>query len=114
MVISFLRNVWYGNRSLGQTWWFWNCFFGNFVVGGIGGLLVIPSISEQMQSAYPLLLYVVAVIIPYTIWISVGSWRSATNHPSRWSDVVKALVVASIPLNIVSWVSEWSEVGLPL
>src|SRR4051812_8219333 len=69
-----LRDVWYGRRSVGEMfgmWWFLvgGTFLG-LVVGGIFG-----QIAEGLRSDFPIYLYV-ALIMPYNIWFTVGTWRS--------------------------------------
>jgi hypothetical protein len=96
--MSFVKEVWYGQRSLAQTYWFWGGLIGTLVVG-IGARLIAVQLVVLTRNLFPLLLYL-ALWLPIYIWITVGLWRSATNHPSGWATLVKVLTVIGVPLTV--------------
>ncbi len=88
-----IRDVWYGQRSLGFT--FWVC---GFLIQGIGlgivGAAVVTLIANSI--GLPILAYIFgALLMPVGLWTLVGCWRSATNHPGFWAGAFKVYIVLS-------------------
>jgi hypothetical protein len=99
--ISYIREVWYGQRSLGETYWLWGWLVVGTVIGGAGKFLFLM-LAETLRNPFPLYLYF-ALLLPVVVWYNVGLWRSATNNPSGWATLVKVLYVIQVPLALVSW-----------
>jgi hypothetical protein len=94
----FIREVWYGQRSLGETWWWWNFLVVSILLGqGLGYLMEVA--VRETQSTFPAVLYL-GLMLPVQIWIGVGTWRSATNHPSGWAIVAKVLTVVGVGFSL--------------
>lgn len=101
--MSFVKDVWYGQRSLAETFWLWDVLIGNVVLG-YGGAYIVGSLLMQTSNLFPLFLYV-ALTLPYSVWVTVGLWRSARNHPSGCATLVLGLIVLSIPLTIYNLIN---------
>jgi hypothetical protein len=85
-----IREVWKGDRSLGETFWLWGFIVVGLIVdlGGFFG-------SEALLDATGDLFWVVLhyfLYVPAAIWAWVGIWRSATNNPGGWAFVAKCVV----------------------
>ena len=83
-----VAEVWDGDRSLAETYLLWNVLVGNIGIGFIGGYLV-----SALNAPFLAFLYFALIAIPYTIWIVIGSWRSATKNPGAFAIAVKLLIV---------------------
>lgn len=90
-----IRDVWYGQRSLAQTYWGWNFLFGSILVGNVG-LLLVGLIAASTGLSFLMFIYLALVVVPVSVWVLVGCWRSATNNPGFWAGVVKFLVVIGV------------------
>ena len=97
-----IREVWYGQRSLAQTFWGWGVLFNVLLVQNLGGFMVVMLASDNYVNLIAFF-YLALIWIPVSIWIVVGLWRSATNNPGFWATAVKILVVIVIILNVVQW-----------
>jgi len=106
----FIREVWYGQRSLAETWWFWNVLIVNILLGEVVALITILS-AILSGSYFPFLLSKV-LTIPCAIWIIVGIWRSASNTGSFWADVAKFLLIIQSPLVIYRVYTIFSSTNL--
>jgi hypothetical protein len=98
--MAFIRDVWYGQRSLGEMWWLWNVLIGNLCIG-LGGGFLTKWLATTLGSQYPIYLYNV-FLISYSIWLGVGLWRSATNHPGSVAYFVKFWFVANVIFILIS------------
>ncbi len=99
--MAFIREVWYGQRSLEETFWLWNMLIGGIVLGQIVKLIA-QAIAIDIGSLYPVYLYI-AFSVPYSIWNRVGLWRSASNSEGCWAGGVKILLIIGIILEIIGW-----------
>lgn len=91
-----IQDIWYGQRSLAYTFWVWNII----VIIPIGVLLWITSVIS-VDFDLPLIEYIFfAFLIPYHIWIVVGTWRCSTLHGGFWGGLVKFMVVIGVGRNI--------------
>jgi len=97
--MSTIKEIWYGQRSLAETYWIWGILLtiANFAGGFAAGLL-----SAAAGNGFPLFLFI-AISVPTSICYQVGLWRSATNHPSGWATLVKVLIVIAVPFNLITW-----------
>lgn len=94
-----IREVWYGKRSLAETFWGWGVLFNVLLVQNAGPFMVVMLASDNYVDVIALF-YLALIWIPLSIWVIVGLWRSATNHAGLWAGVVKILVVIAIMLQI--------------
>jgi hypothetical protein len=101
--MSFVKDVWYGQRSLAETFWLWNVLIGTVVLG-YGGIYLVGLLIMQIRNLFPFFLYF-ALTLPYSVWITVGLWRSARNNPSGCATLVLGLIVIGIPLTIYNWIT---------
>ena len=100
-MIDRLREVWYGQRPLGETYWLWG-----FLISGVVTwvLLFIAYVAVTgIHSTYPFYAYL-ALQIPFSIFIWVALWRSATENPGFWAAVVKVLVVIGGVFAVYGWI----------
>jgi hypothetical protein len=92
-----VREVWFGQRPLAQTFWWWfiliEQIFGNYIVPFL--MILLLSNFKREHSNFLFYLYV-AFWILYVIWVRVGLWRSATNNPGFWARIVKIIVLLSM------------------
>lgn len=95
-----MREVWYGQRSLAETFWGWGVLFNVLLVQNAGPFIVVMLTSDKYVDLIALF-YLALIWIPLSIWVIVGLWRSATKHAGLWAGVVKILVVIAIILQIV-------------
>src|ERR1039457_4692302 len=95
MFMAVIREVWGGYRSLGETFWLWGVLVGSIMVGFGGGLATMAAIQE-FNSLWPIFV-LLAITLPLNVWLMVGLWRCATNHPSGWAIVVKVLCAIGAP-----------------
>lgn len=104
--MKFVSEVWYGQRSLAQTFWLWYGLFVGLFIGG-GGAVIAMMFALTTASMFPVYL-IGALSLPINVWILVGLWRSATNNPGFWAVVVKISVVLGIIGLIVNWAQIFS------
>jgi hypothetical protein len=98
---GFIREVWFGQRSLGETYWLWGWLVSAILVGAIGRVIFF-TIATATGTKFPIYLYF-ALLLPVDVWHLVGQWRSATNHPSGWATLVKVSYVLAVPVMIITW-----------
>ena len=98
--MSMIGEVWRGERSLGETFWFWGLIVSELVIG-LGGMSVATSMMENSHSAYPMYLYL-NVMLPVIIWETVATWRSATKHPGWWASMLKGIMLIGFPLRLMA------------
>jgi hypothetical protein len=101
--MSRLKEVWSGQRSLVETFWFWNVLVGNLIIGK-GLFFVCKKWAESIQSDFPLYLCL-AIEFPYAFWIVVGIYRSGKKHGGLWGWVAIILSVFGAMTNVVVLVS---------
>ncbi len=99
--MKFVSEVWYGQRSLAQTFWLWYVLFVGLFIG-VGGAVIAMMFALTTASMSPAHL-IGALSLPINVWILVGLWRSATNNPGFWAVAVKISVVLGIIGLIVNW-----------
>jgi hypothetical protein len=90
-MFAFVSDVWWGRRSLAQTYWGWGALLGFF--------LAIPQLVMQSlgpQGTVPNYLWWVLVLGPYRVWSTVGIWRSASRSQSGWAVLAKVGVTLSM------------------
>jgi len=100
-----IGEVWRGERSLAETWWIWKVLIGNLGIGvGLGFLA--GTVSALTHSSLPIYV-LLALCLPYDIWIWVGCIRSAWTRQGFWGWVVIILCIvwlvtdlASIPTSV--------------
>ena len=105
---SFLNTVgevWRGERSLTETWWIWKVLVGTLGIGvGLGFLAgLLTSITHSSLPLYLLL----AISLPYDIWIWVGCMRCAWARQGFWGWVVIILCIVGLATafsSIPTWV----------
>jgi hypothetical protein len=99
--ISFVREVWQGQCPLSETYWFWGWLINGLFIGLLGGILV-GSVTGITGNSFFWYLYL-ALEFPISIWLLIGIWRSARNHPSVWATVVKVSYIITVPATILYW-----------
>lgn len=93
---SLLTDVWLGFRPLPQVFWFWGVFLHTLLDGSL--FIVGYYLYSITGTSFPMTVCL-AVQLPYTIWVSVGMWRSATPVYGQWSigtRICSVLVVALV------------------
>lgn len=102
--MSVVKEVWYGQRSLAQTYWLWGILVS--VIAFLGAFIA-ALMAIAMGNGFPFFFFV-AILMPIHIWYMVGLWRSATNHPSGWATLVKVMYVFSVPYALYNWITLFS------
>lgn len=93
--ISFIREVWYGQRSLAQTFWLWNLLLADLVVWYGGGLLALTLAMITYRMLFIYLFWVISISI--SVWVWVGLWRAAAMKSDWfWSLVIRGYIVVGI------------------
>ena len=84
---------WNGLHSLPRSYW----------VNGIGLGIAFRLITEITNLAYNNLFFYIIIGITFSVWASVGIWRSSDNYKGSkiWSILAKLAVI----LNILVWIS---------
>ena len=82
---DYFNQFWLGNITLWKSYWIWGTAFSfvvGFILGFIGVLLQAPFI-------------IVIGIIAWTIYVSVGVWRSSDKYkgPEYWAWAAKIMIV---------------------
>ena len=93
--MSRLKEVWYGERSLAETWWFWNVFVGNIILAK-GVMFIAVILAQAIGNVFPVYLVHVMLFLPFCVWITVGILRSAKKRGGFWGWVAIILSVISL------------------
>src|SRR6202035_1079889 len=80
--VSLLKEVWYGQRSLAETYWIWYWLVGELVIGK-GFRFIFLEWAKAIQSMFPIYLFL-ALVLPYSFWSLVGLFRSARRRKGFW------------------------------
>jgi hypothetical protein len=102
-MMSRLKEVWNGQRSLVETFWFWNVLVGNFVLGQ-SLFFICKKWAESIQSNFPLYLSS-AIWFPYAFWIVVGVYRSGKKHGGLWGWAAIILSIIGAMVKVVALVA---------
>lgn len=92
-MVTRLREVWYGQRSLAETYWGWG------IIGTIAGyLLAVITVAAGMSIGRPIIGFALCfvLVIPISVFLFVANWRSASNNPGFWATIVKIVVVIQV------------------
>ena len=98
--------LWRGDVSLKEVYWFWFGFIPltiNIFFGFLGFYFFIQS------GSWLLWLVISQIAIPYSIWIVVPLWRSASNYTGNQIWAIASKLTAVIYF-IVLMFSEWKAV----
>src|SRR5215831_14166930 len=97
-MIEFLRRHWRGEYSLPRSYWLHGVFFAILI--GLGGAFLGAALknAEGTGSPYLLPLAITAIVyglcwFVYFIWVTGGTWRSATRRGGFWARVAKIALV---------------------
>jgi uncharacterized membrane protein len=84
---SLLRTYWNGDVPLCRVFW-----FDMLVIGTIINAVTAATALVAFATDAPdwLAVGIFLAPLPYNLLLCLFVWRSATRHPSRWSDFAKA------------------------
>ncbi len=85
--MGFIKTVWRGDAGLATTYWFWGLIVGLLIAAG--GFAV-----GSAESVFLGVLYIAFVVL-YSIWVSVGVWRSAGKYQGKrvWATLARFGVI---------------------
>lgn len=99
---AYFLKVWRGQRSLTETFWVWYVWVVCLLIY-IGGAFLAAFLTKRLETEEPYLWYVAAIVIG-TIWVNVGTWRSASRTGGAWS-IVARVFIAVILLALISFLA---------
>ena len=95
--------LWRGDVSLKEVYWFW---FG-VIIPTINIFFGVLGFYFFIQSGSPLLGLVISQIaLPYSVWIVVPLWRSASNYTGNQFWAIASKITAAIYLIVLTF-SVW-------
>jgi hypothetical protein len=97
-MIEFARKHWRGEYSLPRSYWLHGFFFGALI--GLGGAFLTAALkdAEVTGSPYVLPLGITCILyalcwLVFYIWVTGGTWRSATQRGGFWARTAKVALV---------------------
>ena len=87
-------DVWYGRRSLAETFWLWNIML-NIVVMSFIGPMIAAMFAVTFNSVMPFYVWT-ALFVLFSFWLLMGLWRCATRNPGGWATAAKAFIVVYV------------------
>jgi hypothetical protein len=101
--ISFITLYWSGRGKLWKIYWLYG-IAGGWVVGILSGILAgLSGVSIRA---------IMAVFLPFNIWVLVSVWRCAFNADSRtWGYIARVLTLIGFTMLLYHIVSGRSLIG---
>jgi len=97
-MIEFVRKHWRGEYSLPRSYWLHGAIFRVLIALGGAFLTAALKDAEATGSPYVLPLAITAIVyglcwLVYFIWLTGGTWRSATQRGGFWARTAKVALV---------------------
>jgi hypothetical protein len=96
--INFVGKHWLGEYSLPRSYWLHGVFFGTLI--GLGGAFLTAALKDAEGTGSPYVFSLAITCIVYAlcwlvfyIWVTGGSWRSATRRGGFWARMAKVALV---------------------
>jgi len=106
-MMNFVRKHWRGEYSLPRSYWLHGSLLGVAIM--IVGQFLIFETEQAKFSPYALplgiscLVYILLIVV-YGVWVTGGTWRSATRRGGGWARAAKVMIV-------FGWISSVGQIA---